>query len=125
VKGYLVANLDAEVSLDDLANLTQLNKHYVRKIFRQATGLSPHAYQRRLRLMWALALLEQGLPPVEVASNTGFADQSHLNRHLKQQIGLTARQYQRRIAQCGKTHVVNSLDELSVFPDTTSLRRIE
>jgi AraC-like DNA-binding protein len=108
VKQHLALNIDTDVALDDLAAITQLNKYYVRKLFRQATGLSPHAYQRQLRLAYALTLLEQGTPPAQVAAAAGFADQSHLNRQLKQRTGLTARQYQHRFASGGKVDVNDS-----------------
>ncbi|MEM8643165.1 MAG: helix-turn-helix domain-containing protein, partial [Cyanobacteria bacterium P01_G01_bin.54] len=37
--------------------------------------------------------LAQGRPIIEVADDTGFADQSHLTRHFKRFVGVTPGQY--------------------------------
>ena len=42
-----------------------------------------------MRLQKAKALIERGLPIVQVAINSGFADQSHLTRHFKSCFGTT------------------------------------
>ncbi|MCA5011060.1 AraC family transcriptional regulator, partial [Clostridioides difficile] len=41
----------------------------------------------------AKKMLEQGIPPIEAALQTGFADQSHFSNFFKKFIGLTPKQY--------------------------------
>lgn len=95
VETYLQENYARAFTLDDLAELTGYNKHYLRTLFKKHFGLSPHAYQRQLRLDHAKQLLKQGLSAAEVASQVGFADQSHLNRQFKKRFNMTAGEYQR------------------------------
>lgn len=95
VKTYVQKNYARAFTLDDLADLTGFNKHYLRTLFKNHVGLSPHAYQQQLRLDYAKQLLEQGISAAEAASQVGFADQSHLNRHFKKHLDMTVGEYQR------------------------------
>ena len=89
---------DHKVSLADLTVLTGLNKHYLNETFEAQVGLTPHVYQRHLRLQRAKRLLQVGHPPAQVAYWVGFADQSHLNRHFKRYTGMTTGQYRDHVA---------------------------
>ena len=93
-KTYLQENFAQAFTLDDLASLTGFNKHYLRTLFKQQTGLSPHVFQRQVRLEQAKQYLAKGLSAIETADLVGFADQSHLNRHFREQFGLTVGEYQ-------------------------------
>jgi AraC-like DNA-binding protein len=66
------------------------------RLFRERTGLPPHAFQVAHRVRRARRLLEAGAPIAAAAAEAGFADQSHLHRHFRRSLGLTPRQYQRR-----------------------------
>jgi len=43
----------------------------------------------------ARAMLRSGVPPVQVATSVGFADQSHFNRHFKRILHVTPSEYAR------------------------------
>ena len=68
-------------------------------LFRERTGLPPHAPQIAHRIRAARRLLEAGEPIAETAFATGFADQSHLHREFQRSLGLTPARYQQRF--CG------------------------
>lgn len=55
----------------------------------RATGLTRGTIRQIRRAERAVDLLGRGLPPLEVARRTGYADQSHLTRSLKRFIGQT------------------------------------
>lgn len=71
--------------------------HLVRA-FTLETGVPPHAYQIQVRMTRARALLAAGVAPIQVASDLGFADQSHFTRHFHRQIGVTPAAYARATA---------------------------
>jgi AraC-like DNA-binding protein len=85
------------VSLDELAAAAGIGKFRLIRLFRQRTGLPPHALQLAHRIRRARRLLEAGLTVAEAAAATGFADQSHLHRHFQRGLGVTPAQYQRRL----------------------------
>lgn len=95
VKTFLQKNYARAFTLDDLADLTGYDKHYLRRLFKRQVGLSPHKYQRQVRLERAKQLLEQGVSAADVASQVGFADQSHLNRNFQSYFDMTLGEYQR------------------------------
>jgi len=99
VRDYLATRLCENVMLDDLAAFVQMPPFRLLRAFRAQFGLPPHAYQNQLRLHQAKLLLAQGMPIVQVAVETGFTDQSHLNRHFKRMFGVTPGQYQRGCLQ--------------------------
>lgn len=68
--------------------------HLVRA-FSGAYGIAPHQYLMSRRVDRARRLLLEGRPPGEVASATGFYDQSHLTRHFKKLVGVTPGRYAR------------------------------
>jgi AraC-like DNA-binding protein len=55
--------------------------------------MAPSAYRWALRVRAAQRLLRAGHPPARVATDCGFYDQGHLNRHFKRATGVTPGQY--------------------------------
>jgi AraC-like DNA-binding protein len=92
-KEYLEALPDENVSLDTLAREADIGPFHLCRVFRRETGLSPHAYQIHVRMRLAKALLMQGVPIAQVATDAGFADQAHLTRHFKRMFGVTPGRY--------------------------------
>jgi AraC-like DNA-binding protein len=66
--------------------------HLVRA-FSGAYGIPPHQYLMSRRVERARRLLLEGRAPGEVAVETGFYDQSHLNRHFKRLVGVAPGRY--------------------------------
>jgi len=95
VKSYLRDFYSMNVTLDDLAKLVGLNKTYLLEVFRRDVGISPHTYLTCVRVNHAKHLLCRGLPISQVAYDTGFVDQSHLNRTFKKYVLVTPGQYRR------------------------------
>ena len=85
------------VSLAELSSLTGLSRFHLVHVFTRYAGLPPHAYQIHIRVERARALLLSGVPPVEVASIVGFADQSHFTRHFKRIWRVTPGHYLRMV----------------------------
>lgn len=85
------------VRLDELASASGMGKFRLIRLFRERTGLPPHALQIAHRIRLARRLLEAGEMVVDTAAATGFTDQSHLHRQFRRTLGMTPASYQRRI----------------------------
>ena len=83
VKEVVHAHLAEEVKLDHLALLANLNKFHLLRVFQRDLGMSPHAYQMRLRLNMSKRLLAKGEKIADVAFDLGFSDQAHFSRAFK------------------------------------------
>lgn len=94
VREYLDGHYAEPVPLPDLARQVGVTASYLIRLFRLQVGLPPHAYQARVRVNRAQALLRQGVRPADVATETGYADQSHLTRHFRRVVGVTPARYQ-------------------------------
>ncbi|HEU6437453.1 MAG TPA: AraC family transcriptional regulator [Nitratidesulfovibrio sp.] len=94
VRSHLRDHLADPVRLDDLARLAGRSRCHLLRMFQQATGLPPHAYQTQLRVEAAKDLLAAGHAISHVAAETGFSDQSHFSRVFRDLTGATPRQYQ-------------------------------
>lgn len=88
-QNYLHDNFAQNVSLDELAGVAGLSAFHLCRVFRQQTGLPPHAYQVALRITRAKTLLASGVPAGRTASDTGFSHQSHFGWHFKRLVGVT------------------------------------
>jgi AraC-like DNA-binding protein len=93
---YLADRPERNVSLEELATAAGIGKFRLIRLFRERTGLPPHALQVAHRIRAARRLLEAGETIARTAVTTGFTDQSHLHRHFKRSLGLTPREYQTR-----------------------------
>jgi len=89
VREYLEAYYAKNVSLEQLADIANLSPFYLARVFSNEVGLPPHAYLTQVRVWRAKKLLSLGWSIAQVAFETGFMDQSHLNRQFKRFIGVT------------------------------------
>ena len=94
---YLADRPERNVSLDELAAAAQIGKFRLIRLFRERTGLPPHALQIAHRIRRARRLIEAGEDIASAAAASGFVDQSHLHRHFQRSLGLTPAQYRRRL----------------------------
>ncbi|WP_252181341.1 AraC family transcriptional regulator [Azospirillum sp. B4] len=88
-RDYLAANALAPVRSEDLEAITGLDRYALARHFRALFATSPHRFLLMRRLQHARGMITAGEPLAEVAAATGFADQSHLNRHFKKAYGMT------------------------------------
>ena len=90
VSGHVSEHLARTISLADLAQIVGLGTSQFSLRFRDTTGQTPYQFVTSVRVERARDLLIAGKhTPAEVAVLTGFADQSHLTRHLRRNLGVT------------------------------------
>jgi AraC-like DNA-binding protein len=92
-KDYIEAHYAESISLKHLAQIADLKPLRLLRVFQREMGLPPHAFLIQARIAHAKRLLSMGEPIAQVAFDTGFTDQSHLNRHFKRIVGVTPGQY--------------------------------
>jgi AraC-like DNA-binding protein len=95
-RDYIGEHFDRNISLEQLASVAQIGKFRLIRLFRERTGLPPHAFLVAHRIRAARRLLEQGETAAQAAAATGFADQSHLHRHFSRTLGITPGAYRDR-----------------------------
>ncbi|MGI5455918.1 AraC family transcriptional regulator [Streptomyces sp. CA-249302] len=83
------------LTLDRAAALVHAHPAHLVRAFSTAYGIAPHQYLNSRRVDRARRLLLDGLPATEVATATGFFDQSHLTRHFRKLVGVTPGRYAR------------------------------
>lgn len=84
----------AHSSLTELADAVGVHPAHAARVFRARHGMSVGEYSRRRRLAWAareLAHTDASL--AVIATQAGFADQSHFTRLFKVYVGLTPGRY--------------------------------
>ncbi|EHK54085.1 putative transcriptional regulator [Mesorhizobium alhagi CCNWXJ12-2] len=80
-KDMLLANLDGEIGLDELARACGLSRSHFARAFKTAVGMPPLQWLLVQRVQRAKdLLLNSALSIDQIAHHCGFADQSHFTR---------------------------------------------
>lgn len=116
VLDYIEVSLGSDIRLEDLAAQACLSSYHFSRLFREATGLSPHRYVTDRRVQAARQeLARDRFSLVEIALEFGFGSQANFTRVFRKAATLTPGQY--RELCCGGT-------EMECDPDETASRRI-
>ncbi|MFZ6875488.1 helix-turn-helix domain-containing protein [Undibacterium sp. Di27W] len=93
---YIEDQLDTQLNLEELAAIANMPLLRFLRSFTHATGTTPHAYISERRLQRArLLLINSNLSIAEIATDCGFAQQSHLGSTFKSRLGLSPQQYRK------------------------------
>ena len=81
---------DPTADLVELARRVAVSPHHLSRVFKAETGETISRYRNRLRIRLALERLAEGEPRLaRLAADLGFADQAHLARVVRQELGVT------------------------------------
>jgi AraC family transcriptional regulator len=90
----MLAQLDQELSLKDLAAASYLSPFHFARLFKKLTGTTPHAYLAGLRTATAQKLLaETDLSITQISARVGYSSPSHFTKGFRQATGLTPRAF--------------------------------
>ena len=94
---YIEENLEQEISLEEMAASAGVSKTEVLRCFHKTLQTTPYSYVMEVRLSKATDLLAQtGLSVGEIASRTGFNQQSYFGKRFKEKTGMTPLEYRKR-----------------------------
>lgn len=97
VRNHLRQHQEEEVSLEDLGELTGYHPLYLQRIFRQATGSTPHGFLTQLRLTRAKELLSTtDLPISQIAMQCGYSSVSHFTSLFRKAVGFPPITFRKR-----------------------------
>jgi AraC family transcriptional regulator len=98
IRDRIEAELDTELSLASLAKESGYSRAHFLRMFRAATGLTPHQYVLERRLSTAQQLLrESRMLLADIALECGFSSQTHMNDVFRKRLGVTPLEYRRNI----------------------------
>ena len=94
VRDWIDAHYAEAVRLTTLAKIAECSAGLINRLFRQHFGLPPYEYLVQLRLGQAARRLRESAQSLaDIAYETGFADQSHLQRFFRRAYGTTPQAY--------------------------------
>jgi AraC family transcriptional regulator len=98
IRDRIEAELDTELSLASLAKESGYSRAHFLRMFRAATGLTPHRYVLERRLSTAQQLLRQSKTPLaDIALMCGFSSQTYMNEVFRKRLGVTPQEHRRNI----------------------------
>ena len=86
---YIHESFLEDITLQKLADISNLSKYHFIRLFKEKTSLTPHQYILNLRIEYAFKLIQKDMPLSLVAHICGFSDQSHFIRVFKDRFGFT------------------------------------
>ncbi len=97
---FVRQNHHRKISPEEVAQLVNLSTSRVQHLFKKETGLSIIAYQKKLQIEKARALLSQTVLSVkEVCTAIGAQHPNRFSKEFKQVIGTTPTQYRKALLQ--------------------------
>jgi AraC-like DNA-binding protein len=90
---------DPRIGIIELARRVAVSPHHLSRLFKSETGETVSRYRNRLRVRLALERLAEGEPSLaRLAADIGFADQAHLARVVRRELGATPSLLRGRLA---------------------------
>ena len=84
--------LPRRLTMSELAARVGVSAAHLTRLFRAATGTTPHAFLHRLRMARARILVERTSLPIDIVmAQVGISDRSHFARDFRRAHGLSPR----------------------------------
>jgi AraC family transcriptional regulator len=91
-------SFDSDLSLQALAQESGYSRVHFVRMFKAATGYSPHNYLLNLKLGRARELLKNpSMSLIDIALDCGFSSHSHMSRLFHKTVGVTPSAYRRNL----------------------------
>ena len=100
VYNYIGQNLDSKISLDELAEMSNLSRFYFIRAFKEETGYTPHEYIIHARVNSAVFFLSAtSMTLSEITYRCGFSNESAFSNKFKEIMGITPLQFRKKSIQ--------------------------
>ena len=99
VLAYVEAHLSEKITLAEIAKHFWVSQSTITQTFRNKLGVSFYRCVTQRRLIAAKNLIADGLPLETVGQKVGFADYSSFYRAFKQELGISPRQFRKKLEQ--------------------------
>jgi len=94
VTAHIESNLQRELPLAELASVANMSPYHFARLFKRATGVSPHRFVVRRRMDAAIVLLTESTSPISsIARAVGFRTASHFTTTVRRITGRTPSGY--------------------------------
>ncbi len=90
---HVSSNLDAPISVDDMANRAGMSRAVFHRKFKQVTTMAPIQFVKSMRLNNAAMKIAGGMPVNEAAIDVGYVSPSQFSREFKRMYGQSPRQW--------------------------------
>jgi transcriptional regulator GlxA family with amidase domain len=103
---HVLENIDADLSVEALAQLAHMSPRHFARSFRAETGVTPARYVESVRVEAARRALEDTSAPVaSIASACGFGTPETMRRSFLRSLGVAPAEYRRRFHPTTATEV--------------------
>lgn len=92
--GFIEGNYQRDISIEEIADASGLNRSYFGRIFKEKFGMPPQQFLINYRMNKAAELLKSSkLSVAEVGISVGYENQLHFSRAFKSIFGISPREY--------------------------------
>lgn len=86
---YIHRNFNKDISLEELTRITNLEKNYLIRLFKQYINASPYQYILKYRMNVALSMIKRRYPLSDVALQVGYSDVASFSHAFKRIYGIS------------------------------------
>jgi AraC family transcriptional regulator len=125
VKELVDANMEDDLSLDEMAQSVDLSTAHFARMFRKSTGETPHQFVLRQRIERAKAILrDRAVRVLDVAVACGFKNQQHFAQVFRDACGISPTEYRQNFLGWEATGALqNRFEDLPLLATAGSQRQ--
>ena len=92
-KNYIEKHYNQDITLQEVANVVDMNPNYFSLLFKEEIGLTYIKYLTKYRMEQAKIMLKEGRKISEVSEEVGYLTYRHFSEVFKKYTGMTPRQF--------------------------------
>ena len=94
IEDHVRGHLAESIQIETLAALAELSPFHFARVFKQATGITPHQFVTRERMLRAQQLIrETARSLIDIALEVGYSSPSHFAQVFRREVGMAPTQF--------------------------------